>query len=150
MRALLQRVTHASVEVAGETLGSIERGILVLLGIERGDSDANCEKLASKVLNYRIFPDARGRMNQSVADISGGVLVVSQFTLVADTGKGLRPSFTLAAPATEAEHLYRRFVDLLHNANLTVATGGFGADMQVSLCNDGPVTFLLEVAPSPE
>ncbi len=145
MRALIQRVHHASVVVAGTTIGAIDRGILVFLGVQRQDSASHCDRLASRVLNYRIFADAGSRMNLSVRDVGGAALVVSQFTLAADTAKGLRPSFTPAAEPEIAESLYRRFVDGLRAGGIEVATGSFGADMQVSLCNDGPVTFLLEV-----
>ncbi len=145
MRALLQRVSRASVAVAGDDVGRIDHGVLVFLGVEQGDNEARCLKLADKVAGYRIFADEEGRMNRSVCDIGGGVLVISQFTLAADTRKGLRPSFTPAAVPDEAETFYRRFVDRISERVERVATGRFGADMQVSLCNDGPVTFLLEV-----
>jgi D-tyrosyl-tRNA(Tyr) deacylase len=144
VKALLQRVTHASVVVAGQTVGKIDRGILLLLGVEQGDDLAITRKLAEKVLNYRIFPDDLGRMNLSLIDINGGLLVVSQFTLAADTQKGLRPSFTPAANPVKAEGLYLEFVDFVSGRLSQVETGHFGADMQVALCNDGPVTFLLE------
>lgn len=145
MRGLVQRVSHAAVEVDGETVGAIERGVLLLLGIEAGDGTEQVGKLVHKVLNYRIFPDAEGRMNASVKDIDGGVLVVSQFTLVADTKKGLRPGFTPAARPEDAEKLYRLFLAEMGANHGVVASGIFGAQMQVSLTNDGPVTFLLEV-----
>ena len=145
MKALIQRVSTASVAVAGEIIGSIDRGILLLLGVEKGDSTANCHKLADKVLNYRIFPDDQGRMNLSVRDVGGGLLVVSQFTLAADTQKGLRPSFTPAAEPALAEALYGEFTRYCAGKVAKVASGRFAADMQVSLCNDGPVTFLLKV-----
>jgi len=145
VRGLIQRVSQAAVVVDGETVGAIDRGILLLLGIEAGDGTMQARKLVNKVLNYRIFPDAKGRMNASVRDISGGVLVVSQFTLIADTKKGLRPSFTPAARPDEAEKLYRFFLAEISASHGVVASGMFGADMQVSLTNDGPVTFLLEV-----
>lgn len=145
MRGLVQRVSHAAVEVDGETVGAIERGVLLLLGIEAGDGAEQVGKLVHKVLNYRIFPDAEGRMNASVKDIDGGVLVVSQFTLVADTKKGLRPGFTPAARPEDAEKLYRLFLAEMGANHGVVASGIFGAQMQVSLTNDGPVTFLLEV-----
>ncbi|HAD08743.1 MAG TPA: D-tyrosyl-tRNA(Tyr) deacylase [Porticoccaceae bacterium] len=145
MRGLIQRVSQAAVVVDGETVGAIERGVLLLLGIENGDGARQVGKLVNKVLNYRIFPDAQGRMNASVKDIDGGVLVVSQFTLAADTKKGLRPSFTPAAPPQDAENLYQFFLAELAASHGAVASGIFGADMQVSLTNDGPVTFLLEV-----
>lgn len=144
MLALLQRVSQASVVVAGETVGAIDRGLLVFLGVQRGDDQGRCEKLAAKVANYRVFGDDQGRMNRSVKDIGGGVLVVSQFTLAADTRKGLRPSFTPAAEPAEAERLYDYFTECVRRETGHVATGRFGADMRVSLCNDGPVTFLLE------
>ncbi len=143
MKALLQRVSHASVQVDGETVGAIGRGLLVLLGLDQGDDLATGEKLLEKVLAYRVFPDERGRMNRSVADIHGGVLLVSQFTLSADTRKGLRPSFSSALPPAEAEQLYSRLLQALRARHPDVAAGRFGADMQVSLTNDGPVTFLL-------
>ncbi|RLA46266.1 MAG: D-tyrosyl-tRNA(Tyr) deacylase [Gammaproteobacteria bacterium] len=145
MRGLIQRVSRAAVEVNGEVVGAIDRGILLLLGIEASDGDAQSSKLMDKVLNYRIFPDEGGRMNLSVKDIAGGVLVVSQFTLVADTGKGLRPGFSSAAKPDQAARVYESFVAKLQAVHDDVATGIFAADMQVSLCNDGPVTFLLEV-----
>lgn len=145
MLALLQRVSSASVVVAGGEVGRIERGLLVFLGVQRGDDRQRCEKLAGKVINYRIFADEEGRMNRCVSEIGGGVLVVSQFTLAADTRKGLRPSFTPAAAPDEAETLYNYFTACVRREIPLVASGRFGADMQVSLCNDGPVTFLLEV-----
>ena len=144
MRGLIQRVKHARVEVAGEVVGEIEQGILLLLGVERGDEPAASEKMLHKLLNYRIFSDDDGKMNLSVSDIGGGVLVVSQFTLAADTRKGLRPGFSTAAAPDLAESMYNAFVVQLRERHELVATGQFGADMQVSLCNDGPVTFLLE------
>ncbi len=144
MRGLIQRVSSASVVVGGETVGAIERGILLLLGVERDDDQAALEKLLHKLLNYRIFADADGKMNLSVSDIAGGILVVSQFTLAADTRKGLRPGFSTAAAPERAEALYNRFVSDLRQQHPRVATGIFAADMQVSLVNDGPVTFLLE------
>ncbi|MGS2722743.1 D-aminoacyl-tRNA deacylase [Porticoccus sp. GXU_MW_L64] len=145
MLGLIQRVSRADVVVAGETVGEINRGILLLLGVQKGDDKAKADKLIHKVLNYRIFPDDDGKMNRSVADIGGGVLVVSQFTLAADTRKGLRPSFSSAAPPAEAEQLYNYFVEQIRAQHSPVATGEFGGDMKVSLCNDGPVTFMLEV-----
>lgn len=145
MRGLIQRVNYASVAIDGETVGAIDRGILLLLGIESGDTAVHSRQLIDKMLNYRIFPDAAGRMNVSVSDIGGGVLVVSQFTLVADTHKGLRPGFSAAAAPDQAQAIYHAFVATLRDTYSAVATGEFGADMQVSLCNDGPVTFLLEV-----
>lgn len=144
MKALLQRVRHASVDVDGERVGDIGRGLLVFLGVERGDDEAKCRRLAERVLAYRVFPDEAGKMNRSVADIDGDVLVVSQFTLAADTAGGNRPSFTPAAPPDLGRSLYEQFVAEVRAARGRVATGRFGADMQVGLLNDGPVTFLLE------
>ena len=145
MKALLQRVSRASVSVSGEVVGEIDRGLLVLLGLDQGDDDALASRMLDKLLAYRVFPDAQGRMNLSVADIDGGVLLVSQFTLSADTRKGLRPSFSSALPPADAEPLYQRTLASLRQRHATVAAGEFGADMQVSLVNDGPVTFLLEL-----
>ncbi len=145
MKALLQRVSHAQVEVAGETVGEIGPGLLVLLGLDKGDDLALAGRLLDKVLGYRVFADDEGRMNRSVADIGGGVLLVSQFTLSADTRKGLRPSFSSAMPPGEAEALYAEVSQQLLERHDNCAFGRFGADMQVSLTNDGPVTFLLEV-----
>lgn len=147
MKALLQRVRHAQVDVDGQCIGRIEHGLLVLLGVERGDSEHNAQRLAKRVASYRVFADEQGRMNLSVLDSQGKVLAVPQFTLAADTGKGRRPSFTSAAEPAEGQRLFQLFVENLKAQGLTVPTGQFGADMQVSLCNDGPVTFLLEVPP---
>ncbi|MEY4640886.1 MAG: hypothetical protein RLZZ227_880 [Pseudomonadota bacterium] len=144
MLALLQRVTQASVMVAGETTGAIGQGLLVLLGVERDDAIADVERLLKKVLAYRVFIDAEGKMNLSLQDVKGGLLVVSQFTLAADTTKGLRPSFSSAKPPAEAEQLYEKFLSEARKAHHDVACGRFGANMQVSLVNDGPVTFLLK------
>ncbi|CAI8157599.1 MAG: D-aminoacyl-tRNA deacylase [Pseudidiomarina mangrovi] len=143
MIALLQRVTEAHVVIAGNTVGSIQQGLLVLLGIERDDQASDVKKLAQRVAQYRLFSDADDKMNLSVTDIAGSVLVVSQFTLAADTNSGRRPSFSSAAPPAQAEPLYEQFVAELQQHGIYVATGQFGADMQVSLTNDGPVTFLL-------
>ncbi len=144
MLLLLQRVTHASVEVAGETVGAIGPGLLVLAGIEPGDGAAEVEKMARRLLAYRMFGDDQGRMNRSLADTGGGLLLVSQFTLAADTRSGLRPGFSTAAPTAEAE---RTFSDLVAECRRLhppgVETGRFGAHMTISLTNDGPVTFLL-------
>lgn len=145
MKALLQRVRHASVDVAGERVGEIGAGLLVFLGVERGDDEVKCRRLAQRVLAYRVFSDEAGKMNRSVTDVGGEVLVVSQFTLAADTGGGNRPSFTPAAPPETGRALYDVFVAEIAAAPGKVATGRFGADMQVSLLNDGPVTFLLEI-----
>lgn len=144
MRALIQRVRDASVAVDGHCVGAIEEGLLVLLGVAEGDDEAASHKLADKVARYRVFADDRGRMNLSLVDTGGGILVVPQFTLAADTRRGLRPSFTPAAAPATAEALYGHFVARLQEQLSRVETGRFGADMQVSLCNDGPVTFLLE------
>ncbi len=143
MLALIQRVTQASVVVAGETTGAIGQGLLVFLGVERDDGTTEAERLLKKVLAYRVFSDAEGKMNLSVQDVGGRVLVVSQFTLAADTTKGLRPSFSSAKPPAEAEQLYDYFLTEARKAHANVAAGRFGADMKVSLVNDGPVTFLL-------
>ncbi len=148
MKGLIQRVRHASVTVDDEITGQIDGGILLLLGVEKGDDEATADKLLQKVLKYRIFGDADDKMNLSLADIGGGLLVVSQFTLVADTRKGLRPSFSSGATPTEGERLYEYFVDRASQLHNPVATGRFGADMKVELLNDGPVTFLLEVPPA--
>ncbi len=145
MKALLQRVSQASVTVSGEVVGEIDRGLLVLLGLDEGDDDALAERMLDKLLAYRVFPDDEGRMNRSVVDIDGGVLLVSQFTLSADTRKGLRPSFSSALSPAEAEPLYERTLSSLRERHSKVAAGLFGADMQVALVNDGPVTFLLEL-----
>ncbi len=145
MKALIQRVSSAWVDVAGETVGKIDGGILVLLGLDKGDDKATVERMLDKVLAYRLFADAQGRMNCSVTDINGGVLLVSQFTLSADTRKGLRPGFSSAMPPVEAEPLYDFALQRLRQRHARVAAGSFGADMQVSLCNDGPVTFMLEL-----
>lgn len=144
MRALIQRVLEAAVVVAGDEIGRIGPGLLVLLAVERGDDEARLAKMARKLLGYRIFSDAEGRMNRNVVDAGGGILLVSQFTLAADTGRGLRPSFTNAAEPTLAEHYCDRLAGLLAPAVIEFATGRFGADMKVHLVNDGPVTFLLE------
>lgn len=145
MKGLIQRVTQASVAVDGEIVGEIQQGILLLLGIEKTDTNDSIDKLIDKVLKIRIFSDEQGKMNNSVSDINGGVLVVSQFTLVADTKKGTRPGFSSAAPPDVAEQLYRQFVEKIKQKHTNIATGIFAADMKVSLLNDGPVTFLLEV-----
>lgn len=145
MRALIQRVRRACVVVQGECVGQIERGLLVLLGVTHSDTTRDAERLAEKTLALRIFEDDAEKMNLSVLDIGGGVLVVSQFTLYADTRKGNRPSFTDAARPEHAESLYEHFVATLRlRSSLNVQTGKFGAAMQVELINDGPVTILLE------
>lgn len=144
VKALLQRVSEARVTVAGEVVGAIGPGLLVFLGVQPGDGDAEIDWLAAKVLALRIFPDADKPMNRSVVDVAGGVLVVSQFTLAADTRRGNRPGFSTAAPPPVAEACYQAFVDALRARHQPVASGRFGADMQVALVNDGPVTFMLE------
>lgn len=144
MIGLLQRVTSARVEVAGETVGAIEQGLLVLVGVQRGDEAPQAARLLERLLGYRVFPDARGRMNLSLRDIDGGLLLVPQFTLAADTRKGTRASFTAAAPPEQGADLFDHLVILAMAAHPRVAAGRFGADMQVSLVNDGPVTFWLE------
>lgn len=145
MKTLIQRVTHAEVVVNDECVGKIGRGILLFVGIDKGDDNATVQRMAEKVLSYRIFGDDDGKMNLSVRDIDGGVLAVSQFTLAANTQKGLRPSFSSAAPPTEAETAYKRFVEALKMHHQKVETGRFAANMKISLLNDGPVTFLLEM-----
>lgn len=144
MIGLLQRVTQARVEVAGETVGAIDRGLLVLVAVEPQDTDQRADRLLTRILGYRVFPDEAGRMNLSLRDIGGGLLLVSQFTLAADTRKGMRASFTGAATPELGERLYDYLVRQACNAYPRVATGRFGADMQVSLTNDGPVTFWLQ------
>lgn len=145
MKVLIQRVSAAKVEVEGDVCGQIGRGILALVGLEPDDGQPQLEKMLHKLLNYRIFPDAQGRMNCSVQDVQGGLLLVSQFTLAADTRSGLRPGFSTAAAPERAEQLFDQFVSMAQAAWPDVATGRFGADMQVSLTNDGPVTFLLQL-----
>jgi D-tyrosyl-tRNA(Tyr) deacylase len=144
MKALLQRVSSASVSVDGRRVGEIDTGLLVFLGMDKGDDEASTDRMLDRLLAYRVFPDQAGRMNRSVAEIGGGVLLVSQFTLAADTRKGLRPSFSSALPPAAAEALYQYTLETLRGRHPDVAAGVFGADMQVSLVNDGPVTFLLE------
>jgi D-aminoacyl-tRNA deacylase len=144
MKAVIQRVTRASVEVNGEVVGRIDAGLLVLLGVEKEDNDADAEYIADKLTELRIFSDARGKMNRSIVDIGGKLLIVSQFTLLGDTTKGRRPGFDRAAPPEHALALYERVVAIWRNRGMHVETGRFGAHMRVSLENDGPVTFLLE------
>jgi len=147
MIALLQRVTQAQVAVAGKTIGEIGRGLMVLVGVERGDGEAQADRLLEKLLAYRVFPDANERMNLSVQVTAGGLLLVPQFTLAADTGQGTRPGFSAAASPDEGRRLFHYFVEQARKRHAPVATGEFGADMQVSLINDGPVTFWLQVSP---
>lgn len=144
MKALIQRVWHARVEVAGEVIGAIDQGLLVLVGVEREDDRARADKLLHKLLRYRVFSDEGGKMNRSLADVGGGLLLVSQFTLAADTGSGLRPSFSSAAAPQLGGQLYEYLLEQARLQHPQVACGRFGADMQVHLQNDGPVTFLLE------
>ena len=144
MRALIQRVSRAEVRVADTIVGAIDRGLLVLLGVREGDTVRDVEYLASKVVTLRIFEDAQGKMNQDVQDIQGAVLVVSQFTLYADSHKGRRPSFTRAARPALAQQLYETFLAAVVRYGVPVARGAFGAHMVVSLVNDGPVTLWLE------
>ena len=144
MLGLIQRVSSASVAIENRLQGNIDQGILLLLGVEKNDGQDNADQLLKKILNYRIFNDELGKMNLSLNDIGGDLLLVSQFTLAADTKKGMRPSFSLAAPPEPAEALYDYFLKQAQiECQGRVASGEFGADMQVSLCNDGPVTFLL-------
>jgi D-tyrosyl-tRNA(Tyr) deacylase len=144
MRALLQRVTQASVVVEGSAVGEIGAGLLILLGVTKLDTAADAALLVEKILNLRIFPDADGKMNRSLLDAQGSLLVVSQFTLYGDCRKGRRPGFDAAAPAEQARALYESFVELARRSGLRVETGVFQAHMEVALVNDGPVTFMLE------
>ena len=144
MIGLLQRVTSASVSVDGRTTGEIGRGLLVLVAVHRDDGEKDIARLAERILGYRVFPDAEGRMNRSVSDEKGGLLLVPQFTLAADTKKGTRASFTRAAEPGKGGEYFDRLADLCRQGLDSVETGEFGADMQVSLVNDGPVTFWLE------
>ena len=148
MIALIQRVTEASVSSAGETLGAIGPGLLALVAVERGDGEAEARRLAEKVVSYRVFADAAGKMNLSLRDTGGALLAVPQFTLAADTDSGLRPSFSGAAPPQDGEKLFDLWVKNLRTLTPHVHAGRFGADMQVRLVNDGPVTFWLRVAGS--
>lgn len=148
MRALLQRVKSSSVSVDHSIVGEIQQGLLVFLGVQQGDTENMADALLNKIINYRVFSDSENKMNLSVRDIQGGLLVVSQFTLAASTNKGLRPSFSSAADPIMAENLYDYFLasakNMAQENSIALASGIFGADMQVSLVNDGPVTFLLE------
>lgn len=145
MIGLLQRVRSARVDVEGRNVGAIDRGLLVFVGVEQGDNESNADRLLERLLGYRVFPDADGRMNLSVSDITGGLLLVPQFTLAADTDKGMRPSFTPAAAPAEGRRLFEHLLGRARSQHAPVAAGIFGADMQVTLTNDGPVTFWLEV-----
>ncbi|WMW80175.1 D-aminoacyl-tRNA deacylase [Undibacterium cyanobacteriorum] len=144
MIALLQRVSHANVVVDGQTIGAINAGLMVLVCAEREDTEADAAALLKKLLSYRVFGDDAGKMNRSITDVQGGLLLVPQFTLAADTQSGTRPSFTPAAPPELGKQLFDHFVTLARQQHPTVETGQFGADMKVSLTNDGPVTFWLQ------
>ncbi|GAA0854520.1 D-aminoacyl-tRNA deacylase [Aliiglaciecola litoralis] len=145
MIALIQRVNYARVKVDGATLGQIDKGLLVLLGVEKTDSEEIAKKLADKMLKLRIFADEQGKMNLNVSQAQGDLLIVSQFTLVADTHKGNRPGFSNAAPPEMGEQLYQYFFDYCASQGMVCEAGQFGADMQISLENDGPVTFHLQI-----
>ncbi|WMN58996.1 D-aminoacyl-tRNA deacylase [Pseudoalteromonas xiamenensis] len=145
MIGLIQRVKHAKVEVEGQVVGQINQGILLLLGVEKSDTNEHVDKMLHKISNYRIFTDEQGKMNLSLRDIDGELLVVSQFTLAADTKKGMRPSFSSAGTPQQANDLYLEFIDKARSSGIVTQTGQFAADMHVSLCNDGPVTFHLQV-----
>ena len=147
MISLIQRVTEAWVDIEGKRVASIETGILALVGVERGDATAQVNRLLERLLAYRVFPDDQGRMNRSLADIQGGLLLVPQFTLVADTAKGNRPGFSRGAAPQDGRRLFEELLTLARSRHQTVGSGQFGADMQVGLVNDGPVTFWLQVPP---
>lgn len=147
MIGLLQRVSNAQVTVANEVIGRIERGILVFVGVERGDDEDSAERLLKRLFEYRVFPDSQERMNLSVRDISGHVMLVPQFTLAANTNKGSRAGFQTAAPPVDAQRVFEHMMVVARKGKLRVEFGRFGADMQVSLVNDGPVTFSLKAAP---
>lgn len=148
MIGLLQRVTAAQVTVGGAVIAAIERGLLVLVGVEAGDGRAEADRLLERLLGYRVFPDGDGRMNLSLRDIGGGLLLVPQFTLAADTGKGARPSFSPAAALAVGKELFEYMADRARAQHPRVGSGRFGADMQVTLTNDGPVTFWLQATPA--
>ena len=148
MIVLIQRVTEARVEIDGRVVGAIGRGILALVGVERGDTEAQADRLVERVLGYRIFPDGEGKMNLSLLDIRGELLAVPQFTLAADTKKGTRPGFSTAAPPELGERLFSYFSQIA-GKRMTLKTGRFGADMKVGLVNDGPVTFWLQTSAQP-
>jgi D-tyrosyl-tRNA(Tyr) deacylase len=149
MMGLLQRVTFAEVLVEGQHVASINDGLVVLIGVERGDAEAEADRLAERLIGYRVFADQDGKMNLSVADVNGALLLVPQFTLPADTNKGTRPSFTPAAPPDQGERLFDYLVKRAKARHPQVETGRFGAHMAVTLTNDGPVTFMLQVPPRP-
>ena len=144
MITLLQRVSQARVDIGAATVGSIEKGILVLVGVQADDDETTARVFVERLLNYRVFADADGKMNLSLKDIDGGLLLVPQFTLAANTKQGRRPSFTSAAPPAHGEAIFETMVAAARERHATVASGRFGADMQVSLTNDGPVTFILD------
>jgi D-aminoacyl-tRNA deacylase len=148
VRAVVQRVSRAKVSVRGETSGEIGRGLLVLLGVAREDSESDADHLAKKIAGLRIFEDEHGKMNRSVAEIGGALLVISQFTLYGDVRKGKRPSFDAAAPPEVARHLYQRFIDDIKTLGIPCQSGRFQEDMQVELLNDGPVTISLDSSKS--
>lgn len=147
MLAVLQRVREARVDIAGETVGAIQQGLMVLVCAEKGDTEAEAARLLARMLKLRIFSDAAGKMNLSLQDVAGGLLLVSQFTLAADTRSGNRPGFSAAASPEDGRRLYEHLVEIARAAHPSVATGRFGADMQVTLVNDGPVTIPLTVRP---
>ncbi|MBP9916918.1 MAG: D-tyrosyl-tRNA(Tyr) deacylase [Thiobacillaceae bacterium] len=147
MIGLLQRVAAASVKVEGAVVGAIGPGLLVLVGVEKGDGETQADRLLERLLGYRVFADDQGRMNRSLVEVGGGLLLVSQFTLAADTNKGARPSFSSAAPPDEGRRLFDYLVKQARAAHPDVATGAYGAHMEVALVNDGPVTFWLRVQP---
>ena len=147
MIGLLQRVLSASVSIDGQGIADIGPGLLVLVGVQRGDTEQEATRLLERLLGYRVFPDSAGKMNLAISDTGGELLLVPQFTLAADTRKGMRPSFTPAAAPADGAQLFEWFVTLAEQQHGRVARGQFGADMQVALVNDGPVTFWLEVAP---
>lgn len=147
MIGLLQRVSAGEVVIEGRVVGAIGRGLLVLLGVEAGDTEAEADRLLGRLLDYRVFADAEGRMNLSLRDVGGGLLLVPQFTLAADTRKGLRPGFSTAAPPEQGRRLFEHVVASARVLHAPVAQGEFGADMKVTLTNDGPVTFWLQVRP---
>ena len=144
MKAVIQRVKQASVTIDSELYSGIGSGILVLLGVEKGDNEENSKKLANKIINLRIFEDEQGKMNKSILDINGELLVVSQFTLCGDCKKGTRPSFDKSEKPDIAKQLYEKFVEIVKNSNIPTKTGQFQAKMDISLINDGPVTFIIE------
>lgn len=144
MQAVIQRVSGAQLVIGGNRQAEIGRGLVALVGVESNDREASALRMAGRLLGYRIFPDSDGRMNLSLTDIDGGLLLIPNFTVAADTAKGRRASFTAAAPPADGEHLFAHLADCLRQRHLQVHTGSFGADMQITLTNDGPVTFILK------